>query len=53
MLYKGRQIGSPRDSYELIHTFLEDVDWELFLLTLFNFLTTHWIGSQDYLIIIL
>jgi len=31
LLYKGRQIRSPQDSYEIIRTFLEDADREMFV----------------------
>lgn len=32
VLYKGRRIRSPRDSYELIRTFIEESDREMFVL---------------------
>lgn len=31
LLYKGRHIRSPKDSYELIRPFLEDADREMFV----------------------
>lgn len=31
LLYKNRQIKSPQDSYDLIRTFIEDADRELFI----------------------
>ena len=31
LLYKGRHIRSPRESYELIRSFIEDVDREMFV----------------------
>lgn len=31
MLYKGRQIRSPKDSYDLIRTFIEDSDREMMI----------------------
>ncbi|SDM34953.1 hypothetical protein SAMN05518871_1017 [Psychrobacillus sp. OK028] len=30
-LYKDRHVRSPRDSYEIIRTFLEDADREMFV----------------------
>jgi DNA repair protein RadC len=31
LLYKNRHIRSPKDSYELIRTFIEDADREMFI----------------------
>jgi DNA repair protein RadC len=36
LLYKGRHIRSPKDSYDLIRSFIEDADREMFVAMAFD-----------------